>query len=779
MFTIHKEELNWGGRTLTLETGRIARQADAAVVATLGETVVLCAVTAAKSVKEGQDFFPLTVHYQEKYSAAGRIPGGFFKRERGATEHETLTSRLIDRPIRPLFPEGFYNEINVISHVLSYDGEAEGDILALIAASAALTLSGVPFMGPIAGARVGYIDGEYVLNPTKTQVKEGALDLVVAGTSDAVMMVESEAKELSEEEMLNGVMFAHRSIQPVIDAIIRLAEKAAKDPWDLAITDDKAMLATLKKAIGKDIDAAYRLSGKSARQSALAEAKNKAKAVFADGTPQEQMKAGKLFKKLEGNIVRGAILKEGRRIDGRDTKTVRPIEAMVGFLPRTHGSALFTRGETQSIVTTTLGTADAEQMIDGLDGLRYERFMLHYNFPPYSVGEVGRFGAPGRREIGHGKLAWRALHPLLPAKEEFPYTIRVLSDITESNGSSSMATVCGGSLALMDAGVPLKRPCAGIAMGLILEGKDFAVISDILGDEDHLGDMDFKVAGTSDGVTSLQMDIKVAGITEEIMRVALAQAKEGRAHILGEMAKALDSTREGLSAHAPRIESMSVPKDKIRDIIGTGGKVIREIVATTGAKVDIEDDGTVKISSSDPAQIEAARNWIIGIVAEPEVGKIYTGKVVNMADFGAFVNFMGARDGLVHISEIMNDRVANVRDVLSEGQQVKVKVLGVDDRGKVRLSMRLVDQESGEELPDTRPPREGGDDRPPRGDRGPRRDGDRDRGPRRDGDRGPRRDGGGDRGPRRDDRAPRADRDGGDKGGDAGGLPNFLTGGDD
>jgi len=780
MFTIHKEELNWGGRTLTLETGRVARQADAAVMATLGETVVLCAVTAAKSVKEGQDFFPLTVHYQEKYSAAGRIPGGFFKRERGATEHETLTSRLIDRPIRPLFPEGFYNEINVIAHVLSYDGEAEGDILALIAASAALTLSGVPFMGPIAGARVGYIDGEYVLNPTKAQVKEGSLDLVVAGTSDAVMMVESEAKELSEDEMLNGVMFAHRSIQPVIDAIIRLAEKAAKDPWDLAITDDKAMLATLKKAIGKDIDAAYRLSGKSARQSALAETKNKAKAVFADGTPQEQMKAIKLFKKLEANIVRGAILKEGRRIDGRDTKTVRPIEAMVGFLPRTHGSALFTRGETQSIVTTTLGTADAEQMIDGLDGLRYERFMLHYNFPPYSVGEVGRFGAPGRREIGHGKLAWRALHPLLPAKEEFPYTIRVLSDITESNGSSSMATVCGGSLALMDAGVPLKRPCAGIAMGLILEGKDFAVISDILGDEDHLGDMDFKVAGTSEGVTSLQMDIKVAGITEAIMKQALAQAKEGRAHILGEMAKALDSTREGLSAHAPRIESMSVPKDKIRDIIGTGGKVIREIVATTGAKVDIEDDGTVKISSSDPAQIEAARNWIIGIVAEPEVGKIYTGKVVNMADFGAFVNFMGARDGLVHISEIMNERVSNVRDVLSEGQQVKVKVLGVDDRGKVRLSMRLVDQESGEELPDTRPPREGGDDRGPRGDRGPRRDGDRDRGPRRDGDRGPRRD---DRGPRRDGGGDR----GGDRGerrprnedGEAAPLPDFLTGGND
>jgi polyribonucleotide nucleotidyltransferase len=777
MFTIHKEEINWGGRTLTLETGRIARQADGAVLATLGETVVLCAVTAAKSVKEGQDFFPLTVHYQEKYAAAGRIPGGFFKRERGATEHETLTSRLIDRPVRPLFPEGFYNEINVIAQVLSYDGDAEADILAMVAASAALTLSGVPFMGPIAGARVGYKDGEYILNPNKAQVKEGSLDLVVAGTADAVMMVESEAKELSEEEMLGGVMFAYRSIQPVIAAIIRLAEKAAKDPWDLAVTDDKAMLAALKKAVGKDIDAAYRLTGKSDRQAALAAAKDKAKTVFPDASPQEQMKAIKLFKKLEAEIVRGAILKEGRRIDGRSTTTVRPIEAMVGLLPRTHGSALFTRGETQAIVTTTLGTADAEQMIDGLDGLKYERFMLHYNFPPYSVGEVGRFGAPSRRDIGHGKLAWRALHPLLPTKEEFPYTIRVLSDITESNGSSSMATVCGGSLALMDAGVPLKRPCAGIAMGLILEGKDFAVLSDILGDEDHLGDMDFKVAGTSQGVTSLQMDIKVAGITEEIMRVALAQAKEGRAHILGEMAKALASTREGLSAHAPRIETMSVPKDKIRDIIGTGGKVIREIVATTGAKVDIEDDGTVKISSSDPAQIEAARNWIVGIVAEPEVGAIYTGKVVSLVDFGAFVNFLGARDGLVHISEVKNERVANVRDVLTEGQQVKVKVLGVDDRGKVKLSMRLVDQETGEELADTRPPREpreGGDDRGPRGDRG-------DRGPRRDGDR--RRDGGRDRGPR-GDRGRDGDRDRGERrqrneDGDAAPLPSFLTGNDD
>jgi polyribonucleotide nucleotidyltransferase len=777
MFTIAKQSIEWGGRTLTLETGRIARQADGAVLATYGETVVLCAVTAAKSVKEGQDFFPLTVHYQEKFSAAGRIPGGFFKRERGATEHETLTSRLIDRPVRPLFPEGFYNEINVIAQVLSYDGENEADIVAMIAASAALTLSGVPFMGPIGAARVGFKDGEYSLNPSKEQLKEGRLDLVVAGTHDAVMMVESEAKELSEDEMLGAVMFAHRSIQPVIKAIIGLAEKAAKDPWELKLADDTEMLATIRKEVGKDITSAYKLTKKSDRQQALADAKAKLKPLFADADSATQQKAGKLFKKLEGDIVRGAILKDGSRIDGRDTKTVRPILGEVGFLPRTHGSALFTRGETQAIVTTTLGTADAEQMIDGLDGLRYERFMLHYNFPPYSVGEVGRFGAPGRREIGHGKLAWRALNPMLPTKEEFPYTIRLLSDITESNGSSSMATVCGGSLALMDAGVPLKRPVAGIAMGLILEGKDFAVLSDILGDEDHLGDMDFKVAGTSEGITSLQMDIKIAGITEEIMKVALAQAKDGRAHILGEMAKAITEVRSEMSAHAPRIETMSVPKDKIRDIIGTGGKVIREIVATTGAKVDIEDDGTVKIASSDLDKIEAARQWIIGIIAEPEVGKIYTGKVVGMPEFGAFVNFLGAKDGLVHISEIRNERVQKVSDVLTEGQQVKVKVIGVDDRGKVKLSMRLVDQETGEELPDTRPPREpreGGDreraDRGPRrdGDRGPRRDGDRDRGPRRDGGR----DGGRDRGPRRERDSETSE------GGDTG-LPAFLTGNDD
>ena len=772
MFDIQKSEVMWGGKKLTLETGRVARQADGAVLATYGETVVLCAVTAAKGVKEGQDFFPLTVHYQEKYSAAGRIPGGFFKRERGATEKETLVSRLIDRPVRPLFPEGFYNEINVIAQVLSYDGECEPDILAMVAASAALTISGVPFMGPIGAARVGYVDGEYILNPTNEQVKEGQLELVVAGTQDAVMMVESEAHELSEEVMLGAVMFAHRESQVVINAIIDLAEKAAKDPWDMAPQADiSAAKKKLEKLIGNDIAAAYKMTSKSARSNALNEARAKAKEAFASETPQDQMAAIKLVKKLEAEIVRTAILKEGRRIDGRNTTQIRPIEAAVQFLPRTHGSALFTRGETQAICTTTLGTKDAEQMIDGLTGLSYERFLLHYNFPPYSVGEVGRFGAPGRREVGHGKLAWRALRPVLPTVEEFPYTIRVLSDITESNGSSSMATVCGGSLAMMDAGVPLKRPVSGIAMGLILEGKDFAVISDILGDEDHLGDMDFKVAGTEAGITSLQMDIKIAGITEEIMKVALAQAKEGRAHILGEMNKALSGTREEMSAHAPRIETMSIPKDKIREVIGTGGKVIREIVATTGAKVDIDDEGVIKISSSDVSQIEAARNWINGIVQEPEVGKVYTGKVVSMVDFGAFVNFMGSRDGLVHISEIKNERVAKVADVLAEGQEVKVKVLGIDDRGKVRLSMRLVDQETGAELEDTRPPRE---EREPRGDRGDR--GDRGGRGRDDGRRRDRGDRGGDRGPRRD-RGERSE-GGRDEGPAPEFAPAFLTGGD-
>ncbi|KPF76124.1 MAG: polyribonucleotide nucleotidyltransferase [Blastomonas fulva] len=779
MFDVKTVEIELGGKTLKLETGRIARQADGAVLATYGETVVLCAVTAAKSVKEGQDFFPLTVHYQEKFSAAGRIPGGFFKRERGATEKETLTSRLIDRPVRPLFPEGFYNEINVIAQVLSFDGESEPDMVAMIAASAALTLSGVPFMGPIGACRVGYQDGEYQLNPSMDQVKEGELDLVVAATQDAVMMVESEAKELSEEIMLGAVEFAHDACRQVVGAIIKLAEQAAKDPWEMAAQADlSAAKQKLRDLIGSDIAAAYKLTDKSARSNALNEARAKAKAAFADATPQDQMAANKLMKKLEAEIVRGAILKDGSRIDGRTTTQIRPIEAMVGFLPRTHGSALFTRGETQSICTTTLGTKDSEQMIDGLTGLSYENFMLHYNFPPYSVGEVGRFGAPGRREVGHGKLAWRALHPVLPSKDEFPYTIRVLSDITESNGSSSMATVCGGSLSMMDAGVPLKRPVSGIAMGLILEGSDFAVLSDILGDEDHLGDMDFKVAGTSEGITTMQMDIKIAGITREIMAQALAQAKEGRAHILGEMAKALDSTRTELSAHAPRIETLQIDKSKIREVIGTGGKVIREIVAETGAKVDIDDEGLIKISSSDVNQIEAARKWILGIVEEAEVGKVYNGKVVNMVDFGAFVNFMGGKDGLVHVSEIRNERVEKVTDVLTEGQEVKVKVLEIDPRGKVRLSMRVVDQETGEELEDTRParePRERGErgDRGDRGDRRPRRDGDGGRG--REGGRGGERSGGGDRGGERSGGGRGRGRAEGGSAPDAG-LPDFITG---
>jgi len=764
MFDKKSVSIEWGGKTLTLETGQIARQADGAVLATYGETVVLCAVTAAKSVREGQDFFPLTVHYQEKFSAAGRIPGGFFKREGRATEKETLTSRLIDRPVRPLFPEGFYNEINVICQVLSYDGETEPDIVAMVAASAALTISGLPFMGPIGAARVGFVDGEYVLNPAvNTIFDEGRLDLVVAATQDAVMMVESEAKELNEEEMLGAIMFAHDESRKVIGAIIDLAEQAAKDPWEVDLSDDTAAIKEkLRGIIGKDIAAAYKLTDKSERSDALNLARAKGKEAFAEEDGQTQMTANKAVKKLEAEIVRGAILKDGQRIDGRKTDEVRPIEAMVGLLPRTHGSALFTRGETQAICTTTLGTKDAEQMIDGLEGLSYNHFMLHYNFPPYSVGEVGRFGFTSRRETGHGKLAWRALHPVLPAHEDFPYTIRLLSDITESNGSSSMATVCGGCLSMMDAGVPIDRPVSGIAMGLILEGDEFTVLSDILGDEDHLGDMDFKVAGSETGITSLQMDIKVAGITKEIMQSAMEQAKAGRAHILGEMTKALGNARGEVSRHAPRIETMQIDKSKIRDIIGTGGKVIREIVAETGAKVDIDDEGVIKISSSDSDQIDAARKWIEGIVEEAEVGKIYDGKVVNIVDFGAFVNFMGGKDGLVHVSEMKNERVEKVTDVVSEGDEVKVKVLEIDQRGKVRLSMRVVDQETGEELEDTRPPREskprgGGGDR-----RGPRGGGGGGGG----GGRGPR--GGGDRGPRKNDGG------GKDSGGGADHMPAFL-----
>ncbi len=760
MFDTKTVSLEWGGKTLTLETGRVARQADGAVLATYGETVVLCAVTAAKSVKEGQDFFPLTVHYQEKFSAAGRIPGGFFKREGRATEKETLTSRLIDRPVRPLFPEGFYNEINVICQVLSYDGETEPDIVAMIAASAALTISGVPFMGPIGAARVGYRNGEYELNPSLQTAldEEGRLDLVVAATQDAVMMVESEAKELTEEEMLGAVMFAHEESRKVIGAIIDLAEQAAKDPWELASSDDNSeMKEYIRGMIGDDIAAAYKLTDKSARSDALNAARDRVKEHYSgdefDG--QQLMTAIKLTKKLEAEIVRGAILKDGQRIDGRKLDEVRPIEAIVGLLPRTHGSSLFTRGETQAICTTTLGTKDAEQMIDGLEGLSYNHFMLHYNFPPYSVGEVGRFGFTGRRETGHGKLAWRALHPVLPKHEDFPYTIRVLSDITESNGSSSMATVCGGCLSMMDAGVPIERPVSGIAMGLILEGDEFAVLSDILGDEDHLGDMDFKVAGSEKGITSLQMDIKVAGITKEIMAQALEQAKGGRAHILSKMNEALSGSRGEVSKHAPRIETMQIDKSKIRDVIGTGGKVIREIVAETGAKVDIDDEGTIKISSSNADEIAAAKAWIEGIVEEAEVGKIYTGKVVNIVDFGAFVNFMGGKDGLVHVSEMKNERVEKPTDVVSEGQEVKVKVLEIDNRGKVRLSMRVVDQETGEELEDTRPPRE------PRGDKGGR-GGDR---------RGPR---GGGRGGRGGDRGGRGGNKGGDNGGGDDHMPAFL-----
>ncbi len=772
MFDKKTVSIEWGGKTLTLETGQIARQADGAVLATYGETVVLCAVTAAKSVREGQDFFPLTVHYQEKFSAAGRIPGGFFKREGRATEKETLTSRLIDRPVRPLFPEGFYNEINVICQVLSYDGETEPDIVAMVAASAALTISGLPFMGPIGAARVGFNNGEYVLNPSISDAlgEDGRLDLVVAATNDAVMMVESEAKELSEEEMLGAIMFAHDESRKVIGAIIDLAEQAAKEPWDIDTSDDtSAIKEKLRGVVGKDIAAAYKLTDKSQRSDALNAARAKAKDAYAAEDGQTQMNANKAVKKLEAEIVRGAILKDGQRIDGRKTDEVRPIEAMVGLLPRTHGSALFTRGETQAICTVTLGTKDAEQMIDGLEGLSYNNFMLHYNFPPYSVGEVGRFGFTSRRETGHGKLAWRALHPVLPSAEDFPYTIRILSDITESNGSSSMATVCGGCLSMMDAGVPIERPVSGIAMGLILEGDEFTVLSDILGDEDHLGDMDFKVAGSEAGITSLQMDIKVAGITKEIMQTAMEQAKAGRAHILGEMTKALGNARGEVSQHAPRIETMQIDKSKIRDIIGTGGKVIREIVAETGAKVDIDDEGTIKISSSDASQIEAAKKWIAGIVEEAEIGKIYDGKVVNIVDFGAFVNFMGGKDGLVHVSEMKDERVEKPSDVVSEGQEVKVKVLEIDQRGKVRLSMRVVDQETGEELEDTRPPREnkprggardGGGDRRPR--TGGRDGGGRSRGNDRSNDRG------GDRGGR-----------GGNRGGNDSGGSNDSAGGGD
>ncbi|MCA3556558.1 polyribonucleotide nucleotidyltransferase [Aestuariivirga sp.] len=701
MFNIDVEEIQWGGQTLRLETGRVARQADGAVVASLGETTVLATAVAERSAKPGIDFFPLTVNYQEKTYAAGKIPGGYFKREGRPTERETLISRLIDRPIRPLFVEGFRNETQVIATVLSYDLENDTDILAMVASSAALTLSGIPFMGPVGAARVGYIDGEYVLNPTIEQQKLSSLDLVVAGTQDAVLMVESEARELSEEIMLGAVMFGHRGFQPVIAAIIRLAERSARSPRDFAPPDEEALHNRVKAIAEADVRAAYAIPAKEARHEAVAKAKDKVMATLTgddkpDAPPAN--KIGEAFKHLEKDVVRNSILDTGHRIDGRDTRTVRQIVAEAGVLPRTHGSALFTRGETQALVVTTLGTGEDEQYIDSLDGTTKGTFMLHYNFPPFSVGETGRMGATGRREIGHGKLAWRAIHPLLPAQDEFPYTIRVVSEITESNGSSSMASVCGASLSLMDAGVPLKAPCAGIAMGLIKEGGRFAVLSDILGDEDHLGDMDFKVAGTAEGITSLQMDIKITGITEEIMKVALWQAKDGRLHILARMAEALTGARASLGEHAPRIETLKIPTDKIREVIGTGGKVIREIVEKTGAKIDIQDDGTVKVASSSGPAIDAAVKWIKGIVMEPELGEIYDGKVVKIVDFGAFVNFFGSRDGLVHVSELAPRRVNKVSDVVNEGDTVKVKLLGFDNRGKVRLSMKQVDQVTGEDI---------------------------------------------------------------------------------
>jgi polyribonucleotide nucleotidyltransferase len=701
MFKIDVEELEWAGKPLRIETGRMARQADGAVLVTYGETTVLATAVAARSEKPGIDFFPLTVNYQEKTYAAGKIPGGYFKREGRPTEKETLVSRLIDRPIRPLFPEGFRNETQVITTVLSYDLENDSDIVALIGASAALTISGIPFMGPVGGARVGVIDGAFVLNPTQDQMKTSDLDLVVAGTTDAVLMVESEARELSEEQMLGAVMFGHAGFQPVIDAIIRLAERSSREPRDFVAPDNDKLFKAVKKSVEKDLRAAYAIPAKEARQEAVAKAKDKVVAALVDpdkeNSPTPQ-KVGEAFKYLEKDIVRNNILDTGHRIDGRDTKTVRQIVAEASVLPRTHGSALFTRGETQALVVTTLGTGEDEQYVDSLDGTLKAKFMLHYNFPPFSVGEVGRMGGAGRREIGHGKLAWRAINPMLPPADQFPYTIRVVSEITESNGSSSMASVCGASLALMDAGVPLKSPVAGIAMGLIKEDERFAVLSDILGDEDHLGDMDFKVAGTSNGITALQMDIKITGITEEIMKVALWQAKDGRMHILDKMAEALTSARSGLGEHAPRIEVIKVPTDKIREIIGTGGKVIREIVEKTGAKIDIQDDGTVKVASSSGAAIEAAMKWIKSIVSEAEVGAIYDGKVVKVVDFGAFVNFFGAKDGLVHVSELAAKRVNKVSDVVSEGDAVKVKLLGFDNRGKVRLSMKQVDQATGEDL---------------------------------------------------------------------------------
>jgi polyribonucleotide nucleotidyltransferase len=728
MFDIHRVEIEWGGRKLKLETGHMARQADGAVLATYGDTTVLATVVYARQPKPGVDFFPLTVNYQEKTYAAGKFPGGYFKREGRPTEKETLVSRLIDRPIRPLFVDGFRNEVQVIVTVISFDNENDPDIVGMVAASAALTISGVPFLGPIGAARVGLIDGQMVLNPLLDEMAKTKLDLVIAGTHDAVMMVESEAHELPEMQMLEAVMFGHKHFQPVIQAIIKLADAAAKEPFDFQPPEKDKFTAQVKALVEADLRAAFTTPEKQKRNDMVAKAKEKVMAGIQipegeNAAKDKQLLSG-AFKQVEMDVMRGTVVKTGQRIDGRDLKTVRPIISEVGILPRTHGSALFTRGETQALVVATLGTGDDEQFIDGLEGTRKERFLLHYNFPPYSVGETGRMGSPGRREIGHGKLAWRAVHPLLPAPEEFPYSIRIVSEITESNGSSSMASVCGASLAMMDAGVPMKRPVAGIAMGLIKEGNDYAVLSDILGDEDHLGDMDFKVAGTSAGVTSLQMDIKITGITEEIMRIALNQAQEGRLHILGEMSKAITGARTELGETAPRIETIKIPVDKIREVIGSGGSVIRDIVATSGAKINVEDDGTVQIASSSREAIEKALTRIRSITSEPEVGQIYKGKVVKLMEFGAFVNFFGAKDGLVHVSQLTSTmRPNHPNEVVKEGQEVWVKLLGFDDRGKVRLSMKIVDQETGKEIP--RAEGEPEEDAGFRRERPPRRDGDR------------------------------------------------------
>jgi len=700
LFTVHKKEIEWGGRTLSIETGKVGRQANGSVIVRYGDTIVHCAVCASKTAPETyEDFIPLTVNYIEKTYAAGKIPGGFFKREGKPSEGEILISRLIDRPIRPLFAKGFNNETQVTCTLLSFDSENTPDIVAIVAASAALTISGIPFLGPVAAAKVGYIDGEYVLNPSTKTIKNSQLELVVAGTKDGVLMVESEAKELSEEVMLNAVEFGHQSFQPVIDMIISLAEECAKEPWEIAEkpAEYTEVQNELAEKFTAELTEAFRIREKLKRYTAIEEILEKAKALYAEDELKSQFVAP-IFHDLEATVMRSEVLNTGIRIDGRDTKTVRPIETEVGLLPKAHGSALFTRGETQGLVVATLGSGDDEQIVDSLEGEYKQKFMLHYNFPPFCVGECGRIGSPGRREIGHGKLAWRAIHPMLPTEDEFPYTIRVVSEIMESNGSSSMATVCGTTLSLMDAGVPMKRPVAGIAMGLIKEGEKFTVLTDIMGDEDHLGDMDFKVAGTKDGVTALQMDIKITSITQEIMDVALKQAKEGRMHILGKMAESLAEPRAEVSPNAPRITTIMVPKDKIREVIGTGGKVIREIVEKTGCKVDINDDGVCQIASTDAAGGEAALNWIKGIVCEPEEGEIYTGKVVKIMDFGAFVNFMGSRDGLVHVSEIRPERVENVTDVLNEGDIVKVKYLGVDRRGKMKLTMKYIDQETGEEI---------------------------------------------------------------------------------